>query len=130
MGDLVGRLGDANRSLLRRVLEFADDLNAEIIEALAPRLAVVPFSLGRNRHLNDVGHLGLSLKQATDVGRHTVQLPEGAFRFHTGMCRRGKVLVRTVFVRHPASLRLSSDSKKRLVEDVALILRAFQSGNG
>ena len=33
------------RPLLDRMLEFADDLNAEIVEALAPKLLVVPFSL-------------------------------------------------------------------------------------
>jgi len=129
MDDLITRPGSANRPLLRRALEFADDLNAEIIQTLAPRLAVVPFSLGRSDRLNAVIPFGLSLKEATDAKQHSVQLPEGDFNFYTATCQRGNVSVGTVFVRHPASLRVSSESQKRLVSEVAAILREFQSAD-
>jgi hypothetical protein len=42
---LITQLGAANRPLLQNVLEFVDDLNVQIVEALAPRLVFVPFSL-------------------------------------------------------------------------------------
>jgi len=122
---LVAKLGAANRPLLQRAIEFANDLNAEIVQALAPRLAIVPFSLGRNRSLNAVGCLGLSLKQATDAKPYSVRLREGSFNYFTGTCQRGKLAVRTVFVRHPASLRLSNESKRRVVSEVAQTLEDF-----
>jgi hypothetical protein len=122
---LVKGLGKANQPLLERALEFADDLNVEIIQALMPKVVVVPFSLGRNRSLDAVRPLGLTLARTTYAKRHTVALSEGGFTFHTGSCRRGKQTVRTVFLRHPASLRLQSDDKKRVVEGVAKVLEAF-----
>jgi hypothetical protein len=123
---LVKGLGTTNRALLVRVLEFADDLNSEIVQALAPRLVVVPFSLGRSSRLDVVRPLGLTLKQAIDAKRHTIPLPEGTFNCYTGNCRRGKVTVRTVFLRHPASLRLSREARKRVVGALTRILDAGQ----
>jgi hypothetical protein len=121
MAGLITNLREANRSLLDRMLQFADDLNAEIIATLAPRLVLVPFSLARNSQLVSSG-VGLSLKLALDARRHAVSLPEGSFEFYTATCRRRNLIVRTVFVRHPSSLRLSVDSKKRLVDEVAGVL--------
>lgn len=121
----VTQLGSANGPLLQRVLEFSDDLNAEIVQALEPKLAVVPFSLGRSRALNAVGSIGLSLKQATDAKPFTVRLPTGAFNFYTAACQRGKVAVRTAFVPHPASLRLSTESKRRVISEVAEALQRW-----
>jgi hypothetical protein len=111
---LVNKLGTANRPLLERALEFADDLNAQIVQALAPKLVVVPFSLGRNRKFDAVRLSDLTLARAIDSRPHRVPLPEGAFSFHTGRCQRGSLTVRTVFLPHPASLRLHSEAKKRL----------------
>lgn len=123
---LVTRLGTVNRPLLQRVLEFSDDLNTELVQALRPKLVVVPFSLGRNQRLNAVGPIGLSLKQATDARAHVLRLTEGAFNFYTAICQRGTLGVRTAFVRHPSSLRLSTESKRRVVSEVAQTLRELQ----
>jgi hypothetical protein len=43
---MVKRLCATNRLLLDRMLEFADDLNAEIVETVAPKLLVVPLQSG------------------------------------------------------------------------------------
>ena len=102
---LLGGLGVANLPLLKRMLEFADELNVEIVQALKPRLMVVPFSLGRNRRLDAVRPSGLALSQSMDSRHHAVALKEGRFKYYTGHCRRGNLDVRTVFLRHPASLR-------------------------
>lgn len=123
--DLIDRLGATNLPLLGRVLEFADELNIDIVRALAPRLMVVPLSLARSRRLDAVRPSGLSLRQVMDSRSHTVGLPEGKFRFYTGHCRRANLSVRAVFLRHPASLRLSSDSKKRVVSGVARAIDDF-----
>ncbi len=119
---LIRRLGAANRSLLERAFEFADDLNVEIVQALAPKLVVVPFSLGRNRRFDAVRPSDLTLARAIASRRHTVALPGGAFTFHTARCQRGRLTVPTVFLRHPASLRLDSEAKKRVIAGVATVL--------
>lgn len=126
MATFVTRLGAVDQPLLRRVLEFADDLNAEIVQALAPTLLVVPLSVGRDQRLNAAGCVGLSLDQATDVRPFTLPLTKRVFNFFTAICRRGRLSVRTVFVPHPASLRLSTQSRERLVTDVAAKLRDFR----
>jgi hypothetical protein len=123
--DLVRRLGSANLPLLKRILEFADDLNIEIVHALRPRLMVVPLSFARSRQLEAVRGTGLSTSQVTGGRNHAIVLPEGNFTFYTGHCRRGNVNVRTVFLRHPASLRVSTESKKRVVDGVARVLERF-----
>jgi hypothetical protein len=122
---LVGKLGAANLPLLKRLLEFADDLNIDIVRALSPRLMVVPLSLARNPRLDDVFPSGLALRQATESRSHTVGLAEGTFKFYTGHCRRGNLEIPTVFLRHPASLRISSESKKRVIAGVARVLDRF-----
>lgn len=121
---MVKRLCATNRSLLDRMFEFADDLNAEIVQALAPKLVVVPFSLGRNPRIDLVRPLGLTLARAVDSREHTVGLRQGAFIFHTGHCQRGRLTVRTVFLRHPSSLRLGGDDKRRVIEGVVRVLEA------
>lgn len=121
---LIETLGAANRPLLDRMFEFADELNAEIVQALAPKLLVVPFSLGRNSRFDGVRPLGLTLARAVDSREHVVGLSQGTFRFYTGHCRRGRLTVHTVFVRHPSSLRLGGDDKKRVVEGVVKVLEA------
>lgn len=120
---LVERLGTANRPLLERALEFADDLNAEIVQGLAPKLIVVPFSLGRNRRFDAVRPLGLTLARAIDSRCHKVALPEGAFTFYAARCQRGALIVPTVFLPHPASLRLRSEVKRCVIEGVARVLK-------
>jgi hypothetical protein len=74
---MIERLCATNRPLLDRMLEFADDLNAEIVQALAPKLLVVPFSLGRNPRFDVVRPLGLTLARG---GRLT--------RAHSGVTTR------------------------------------------
>ena len=123
---LVTELGAANRPLLLRALEFADELNTKIVVALAPRLVVVPFSLGRNRSLEGIRPLGLTLQEAVDAKKHAVVLQGRTFNCYTGISQRGTLMVRTVFLPHPVSLRLSRESKKRLVGKLTRILSAGQ----
>jgi hypothetical protein len=123
---LLSRLDATEPNLLRRMLEFADDLNVEIVEALRPRLMFVPLSLARNRQLEAIHSLGVSLSQATEVSMHEVMLREGRFKFYTGITRRGRVMVPTVFIRHPASLRLSVRSRARLIRHVGSVVDRFQ----
>ncbi len=122
---LVDRLRAANLPLLKRILEFADDLNVRIVEALSPRLMVVPFSLARSRVLDQVRSMTLSLHGASNLRCHVIGVDEGNFRFYTGHCRRGKLTVRTVFLRHPSSLRISGASRRRVVAGVARVLERF-----
>jgi hypothetical protein len=72
--DLIGRLGERNLPLLKRILEFPDGLNVEIVRALSPRLMVVPLSLARRRRLCAVRPWGLGLSQAMDSKSHMIVL--------------------------------------------------------
>jgi hypothetical protein len=119
---LIGRIGLMNRPLLDRMLEFADDLNAEITGALAPKLVVVPFSLGRNPVIDSVRPLGLSIARAAEARRHSVAVHRGTFTFHTGICASGRHTVRTAFLPHAASLRLRSDDRRRIIDRLAQVL--------
>lgn len=123
---LIKRLGTEDPRLLQRALEFSDALNAQVVQALKPRLLVVPFSLGRNPRTHSLSKLiKLSLAQATDVKQHTVCLPKANFNFYTAICQRGKLAVRTLFVPHPASLRVCSESKVLVVAGVMQALGGF-----
>ena len=86
---LIEGLCAAHRPLLDRMFEFADDLNAEIVQALAPKLLVVPFRLDRNSRFDGVRPFGLALARAVDSREHMVASSQGAFRFYTGHCREG-----------------------------------------
>ena len=89
---------------------------------------VVPISLGRNRSLDDVWPLGFTLNAAISVKKHAVALPEGTFNCFTATYRRGNLTVPTVFLRHPASLRLTRDSKKRVVDELGMSRRMLNLG--
>lgn len=121
----VRELDAREPALLRRLLEFADELNVYIVEILRPKLLIVPLSLGRNRALNAARSTGVSLMQAREVVPRVVSLDEGPFKFFTGYCERGRVTVPTVFLRHPASLRLSVESRSRLVRQVGRVVGRF-----
>lgn len=125
---MVEGLCGENRPLLDRMFEFADDLNAEIVQALKPKLIVVPFSLGRNARFDSVRPLGVTLARAVEQREHSVRLRQGAFIFHTGNCRRGRLTVPTVFLRHPSSLRLGDDEKRRVVDGVTEVLETWSHG--
>ena len=113
---LIEGLCAAHRPLL-------DHVRVRRVQAFAPKLLVVPFSLDRNSRFDGVRPLGLGLARAVDSREHMVALSQGAFRFYTGHCRRGRLTVRTVFVHHPSSLRPSGDDKRRVVEGVVRALK-------
>jgi hypothetical protein len=76
--------------------------------------------------LNAVARVGLALAEATEAHPFEVRLPETTFRFHMAVCQRRTVAVRTLFVPHPTALRLSRESKKRVVLLVAQTLKEAQ----
>jgi hypothetical protein len=121
--ELLTRLGAANRPLLERMLAFADEINSDIMRALTPRLVIVPFSLGRNRALDKVWPIGVALANSSDSRCHSVSVPGSKFMFYTATLRQGTLIVPAVFLRHPASLRLCSDGKQRVIEAVASVIR-------
>ena len=119
----IAGVASRDRRLLDRALEFADDLNTQIVKALRPRVIVVPFSLGRNRAVWRLGALaGLTLRHATDVRPHTLSLVNGQFKYYSGLCRRGNVSLPALFLRHPASLRLANGEGARITRAVAKVL--------
>ncbi len=51
--------------------------------------------------------------------------PKLPFRFFVATYRRGAMAVPIVYVRHPASLRISRDAARRLVDRVPKMLAGF-----
>jgi hypothetical protein len=119
---LLKGIGLVDPSLLKEMLAFADELNVEIVRALRPKLLVVPFSLGRNERL---APRGLSMKSARDIRPHHLPTTEGRVTFYTGVCARGGSSVPAVYVRHPSSLQLSVESRRRLVDKMVRVLADF-----
>lgn len=115
-------LAVADRPLLRRALEFAEDLMGSIVDALNPSLLIVPFSVAGNGDVQKVNRSGLSLDGAADVVRHSADLERAKFDFYTGSCRLGSKTVRALFVPGAGSLFLTREDKKRMVDAVARVV--------
>ncbi len=115
-------LGHADLGLLWRAVDFADELNAQAVEALSPRLLVVPFSLGKNSRLDRVRAPGVSMSIAEDVRTHDIPKVSRRFTVYTGRCRRGGVYRRTVYLPHPSSLKFSTEDRVRIIDGVAQVL--------
>ena len=119
---LADGLDSVDPDLLRDVVGFADTLNEEIVKTLRPRLLVVPLSLGRHKRL---APKSIALASAKDVRPHHVATPEGRVTFYTGTCERSGATIPTVYARHPSSLQLSVESRKRLGGRMVSVLGDF-----
>lgn len=120
--DFLEVLAGLDRHLLSRCLEFADGLNCDAIKVLSPGLLLVPFSFGRNPGLDRHWQSGVALAAAQDTREHTVPRTSATFKFYTGWCRRGRHDLRTIYLRHPSSLRLAAGDKRRVIETVARVI--------
>ena len=124
--EFIDTLGERNPALLKRALGFADELNAEIVAVLNPKLMLVPFSFGRDSQIDRVYGLGVAMSRATDLREHQVGTQEGpTFRFYVGTCCRGRIAVPTVYLPHPASLRPRKEDTRRLVSALARALSRY-----
>ena len=120
--EFLVKLHAANPELLKRALGFADDLNADIINAVKPKLILVPLSFGNEPRLDRIHPVGVSMAQTNDCRERNITTDQGPFRFFVATYRRGALTVPVVYVRHPASLRISRDAARRLVERVPKML--------
>ena len=123
--EFLTKLGAAHPELLKRALGFADDLNVDIINAIRPKLILVPLSFGNEPRLDKVHPVGVAMAQRNDCRERSVTTDQGPFRFFVATYRRGAMAVPIVYVRHPASLRISRDAARRLVDRVPKMLAGF-----
>jgi hypothetical protein len=120
---LLTGVGNADPALLARMIAFADQLNAEIVMTLKPKLLVVPYSLGRNRQINTVHAIGVGMAQARELRRYRFTIGSAsAFTCATGVCDRLGSAIRTAYVPHPSALQLSRMARRRLIAKTAPIL--------
>lgn len=119
------KLGAANPDLLKRALEFADDLNADIISAVRPKLMLVPLSFGNEPRLDKVHAVGVAMTRSNDCRERNVTMDGETFRLFVATYRRGAMAVPVVYVRHPASLRITRDAGRRLVDGMSKVFAEF-----
>ena len=124
--EFLVKLGAAKPELLKRALGFVDDLTADIINAVKPKLMLVPLSFGNEPRLDNVHPVGVAMAQRNDCRERCVTTDQQPFRFFVGTYRRGVVAVPVVYIRHPASLHISRDAAHRLVEQMPKILADFR----
>lgn len=120
--EFLMKIGAADPDLLKRALEFADDLNTGIISAVRPKLILLPLSFGNEPRLDKVHPVGVTMAQRNDCREWKVTTDREPFRFFVATYRSGTFTVPVVYVRHPASLRISRDAARRLVERVPKML--------
>jgi hypothetical protein len=123
--EFLVKLDAANPGLLRRALQFADDLNAEIIRAVNPKLMLVPLSFGNEPRLDRVHSFGVAMTQRNDCRERHVMIDQEPFRFFVATYRRGAVTVPVIYLRHPTSLYITREAARRLIERVPKVLSEF-----
>jgi hypothetical protein len=110
-------LAKLDSALVTRVVEFCDQLNEYIVEALRPRLLVVPLSLGERT--------GLARSRAT-TSVHEIPLSKRTFRFHTGSVERRGRVQNIAYLPHPMAIQYRLDERAvisdRLVGAVGAML--------
>jgi hypothetical protein len=95
----LGPLRAEHPRLLDDVLAFADRLNVAIVQALRPRLLILP------RSLADSPVLASTPLGRAERTRREVKLSRSAFRFVIGTLERGDDAYPAAFLPHPSSLR-------------------------
>jgi hypothetical protein len=119
--EYVQKLRAFDSELLTRTIHFANELTREILGILKPRILVVPFSLARDRNLNEVVPLAFSIKEAKELRPFSVPTRPAAFNYLTGVC----LDLPTLYVRHPSSLRYSAKDRVLIEEALDRALEAL-----
>ncbi len=112
-------LAEVDSALVRRMAEFCDVLNEDIVEALRPRLLVVPLSIGERT--------GLARSRSNTV-MHEIKLSNRTFRFYTGTVDRCGRAQNVAYLYHPRAIQYAPDERAviadRLVAEVGAMLGA------
>jgi hypothetical protein len=93
--------------LVNRILKFSDDLNAQIIEKLRPKLVIVPFSLIRCSQINQLHEIEF-LKDYKTAKQICIKTSGRLFNINVGSIQRGATKSTALFMPHPSSFRLNS----------------------
>lgn len=110
-------LGDS--LLLHRILDFSAQLHAEIVNALKPKLIVIPFSLGRNKAINVEHHGLIGIKKSSTVFTVNPDKSGRKFNFYLDERRVGVEVMRVLHMPHPSALALNEVMEKRVIEAIA-----------
>jgi hypothetical protein len=112
------RFSASNPALLDRIFLLADTLNQQVIEALRPKLIVVPLSLGK------VTQTSLSLGQARTPVTRSISINRSTFNLTS---TRSGLESPVLYVPHPASLHLSSQERQRVMDEVSRFVATLVS---
>lgn len=110
--DFIRPLRELDPELVKRIFAFCDELNADIVKALRPRLILAPLSL--REYTNNSWRENLTT--------HEVKLNKRTFRFYTGEITRGSRQARIAHVPHPSSLRFTNSDRERISTALTKVL--------
>jgi hypothetical protein len=124
MPSLLTALHQLDPLLTLRALRFVDDLNVQLVEAVRPKLVVLPLSIADNGIIRSLtpafGLLVDSMEQ-----REVLRFPSnGAERKRciVGLMRRGSIQVPAVVLPHPSAWRCTLSERSTLIQDVASLM--------
>ncbi len=128
--EFLGPLANQDRELVSRLLEFSDELVAEIVSMLRPRLLIVPKSLAENKTIRELlptySLLKSNVRESVDL-----PVPAGNKRFHCYSghyeCEPLALKVPALFVPHPSGIQLTVDSRRQFVEALQKVVTSLMS---
>lgn len=126
MVDLAAGIRGLDRSLWHRVTEFANHINIQIVEALRPKLLIVPRSVGgADRPASkELRGMGLVESDAKELISGAVTIDGKQRKYSTGICVRGRIEVPVAYLPHPASLKITTLGRAQIVERFTEVLSA------
>ncbi len=104
--ELISSLKERDLPLLKRMLQFSEDLNLKILKDLKPDLIIIPFSLGRNKLFDSVFESRLAHGSSKTAQSYKVLTGKRTFNFYVDSVIINDLSVTCLYVPHPSSLRL------------------------
>ena len=109
-------------TLLRDVVDFADQLLIRIIQLLRPRVVIAPFSVTEGKHLRTsalVKHLARATHHRFNYAGKSRTM---AFNVYSDVYNAGATETILVHVRHPSSIRVKVEALHGIEQQLAAVL--------
>ena len=124
MGSLIRPLHEMDPALTSRALQFVDELNAQLVEIVRPRLLVLPLSIADNAAIRKIAPTFGLLFDSMEH-REELRVPtngQSRKRCLVGLVRRGSRTVPAVVLPHPSAWRCKIEERSTLIQEVASVV--------